>query len=93
MFSYYFNIGLIYFIVGFAVSFIFYFVLKKKVLGRFWGALIIALVGSYLGGALEFFFKDIIDRLSNLYNAVNIFPPIITSFIIIWLYSKLPEQK
>lgn len=93
MFTYYFNIGLIYFLIGFSVALFFYFIFKKEVLGRFWGALIVCLIGSFLGGAIEFFFKDIIDILTNLFNAVNIFPPLITSFILIWLYSKLQEHK
>jgi uncharacterized membrane protein YeaQ/YmgE (transglycosylase-associated protein family) len=92
MFTYYFNIGLIYFLIGFGVALFFYFVLKKEVLGRFWGALLVGLVGSFLGGVIEFFFKGILDTLSNLFNAVNIFPPIITAFVLIWLFSRLSQR-
>lgn len=93
MFSYYFNIALIYTIIGFAVALIFYFLMKKYVLGRFWGALIVALVGSFLGGFFGSVFSGVIHTLANLYNSVNIFPPIITSFIIIWIYSKVSEKR
>lgn len=92
MFSFYFNIGLIYLIVGFAVALVSYFVFKKKVLGKFLGALVVALIGSYLGGVLEFVFKDIIDFLTNLNDSVNIFPPLITSVILMWLYTKVSEK-
>ena len=93
MFNYYFNIGLIYFIVGFTVALFFYFILKKPILGRFWGTLVIALVGSFLGGIIEFFFADLIEKLTNINNSVNIFPPIITSFIIIWCFSLVSKDK
>ena len=92
MFSFYFNIGLIYLIVGFAVALVSYFLFKKKVLGNFLGALIIALIGSYLGGILEFVLKDIIDFLTNLNDSVNIFPPLITSIILMWIYTKVSDK-
>ncbi len=92
MFNYYFNIGIIYFIIGFSVSLLLYFVFKKRVLGRFWGALIVALIGSYLGGLIEYAFFDVIEYLRNINNAVNIFPPLITSIVVVLLYSRLSER-
>ena len=93
MFIYYFNIALIYLVVGFAVALFFYFVLKKSVIGRFWGALIIAIVGSFLGGAVDYFFSDIIGTLSNLAEAVNIFPALLISFLILWLFSQFSRDE
>ncbi len=93
MFNYYFNIGLTYFLIGFAVALFFYFILKKPIFGKFWGTLVIALVGAYLGGIIEHFFSDIIEQLTNLNNSVNIFPPIITAFVIIWLFSLVSDKK
>lgn len=93
MFNYFFNIGLTYFVIGFAVAIFFYFVLKKPIFGKFWGTLIVALVGAFLGGVIEFFFTDIIEKLANLNNSVNIFPPIITSFVLIWLFSTVSDKK
>ena len=93
MFSYYFIIGLIYFVIGFGIALIFYFLMHKPVLGRFWGALIVALVGSFLGGFLGNVFSNLIHTLANLYNSVNIFPPIITAFILIWIFSKVSERR
>jgi len=92
LFSFYFNIGLIYLLVGFAVALISYFAFKKMVLGNFLGALVIALIGSYLGGVLEFVFKDLINFLSNLNNSVNIFPPLFTSIILMWIFTKVSEK-
>lgn len=92
MFSFYFNIGLIYLIVGFAVALVSYFLFKKMVLGKFLGALIVALIGSYLGGVLEFVLNDIIYFLSNLNDSVNIFPPLITSIILMWIFTKVSDK-
>ena len=92
MFSFYFNIGLIYLIVGFAVALVSYFLFKKMVLGKFLGALVVALIGSYLGGVLEFVLKDIIYFLSNLNDSVNVFPPLITSIILMWVFTKVSDK-
>ncbi len=83
---------MIYLLIGFAVALISYFIFKKKVPGKFPGALIIALIGSYLGGVLEFVFKDLIDYLTNLNNSVNIFPPLIGSFILMWIFTKVSDK-
>ncbi len=88
MFSYYFNVALIYFIIGFSVALLFFFGFKKKMHGKFWGALIVACLGAFFGGLADYFFSDIIEMLSNLNGAVNIFPPVITSFIVVWLFAK-----
>jgi len=88
MVSYYFTIGLIYFIIGFGTAIISYFVFKKDVIGHFLGALIVGLIGSFLGGTIEFFFGDIIAYLTNISNSVNIFPPLITSGVLLWIFVK-----
>ena len=89
MFNYYFNIGLIYFLIGFALALYYVFILRKKLLGHFWGALLVSVVGAFLGGIVEYFFADLIAKLSNLMNAVNIFPPIITALLLLWVFSKV----
>ncbi|HUX51568.1 MAG TPA: hypothetical protein VMW73_12270 [Spirochaetia bacterium] len=93
MATYYLNIGLTYIVIGLAVAILFYYAFRKHFLGNFWGALIVALVGSFLGGIIDYFFGDIIKMLANLNNSVNIFPPIITSFIIVWIFSKLSDFR
>ena len=92
MVNYYFNIGLIYFIIGFAVAIISYYIFRKDVIGHFLGALIVGLIGSFLGGALEHLFQDVITMLTNINGAVNIFPPIITSGILIWIFVKASDR-
>jgi uncharacterized membrane protein YeaQ/YmgE (transglycosylase-associated protein family) len=88
MVSYYFSIGLIYFVIGFGMALVTYFLFRKDVIGHFIGALIVGLIGSFLGGALEYFFEDIIKYLTNLNNSVNIFPPLIVSGILMWIFVK-----
>ena len=50
MLFYYFNVGLTYFVIGFATAVFYAFMLRKPLLGKFWGALIVGLIGSFLGG-------------------------------------------
>ena len=88
MFSYYFNIALVYLVIGFGVALFFYFVLRKPVIGKFWGALAIGVVGAFLGGVIDYFFADLIDSLSNVAQAVNVFPAILLSFLILWIFSQ-----
>jgi uncharacterized membrane protein YeaQ/YmgE (transglycosylase-associated protein family) len=93
MVSYYFNIGLIYFIIGFGSAIICYYIFKKDVIGHFIGALIVGLIGSFLGGVIEFYFADIITLLTNLNNSVNIFPPLITAGLLLWIFVKVSERS
>ena len=87
MWFFYFNVGLTYLTIGIAAAVFFYFVLKKPVLGRFWGALIVGLVGSFLGGLIDQLFSRTIQYLSDV-NSVNVFAALATSLLMIWLLSK-----
>jgi uncharacterized membrane protein YeaQ/YmgE (transglycosylase-associated protein family) len=93
MTAYYLTIGLAYLVVGFGVALFFYFVLRKSFLGNFWGALLIGLIGAFAGGLVDFLFSDIIGTLANLNNSVNIFPPVITAFILVWLFSLITDTR
>jgi uncharacterized membrane protein YeaQ/YmgE (transglycosylase-associated protein family) len=92
VFNYYFNIALTYVLIGFAVALVAYFVMGKRVLGRFWGALIVGLVGSFLGGLVDYLFSDIIHTLANLNNSVNVFPPILTALFVVLAFAKASES-
>ena len=92
MLFYYFNVGLTYFTIGFACAMLFTFILKKPLLGRFWGALIVGMIGSFLGGLIDQVFKDIIAYLAD-FNTVNIFAALITSMFMIWVLSKVSSPK
>jgi uncharacterized membrane protein YeaQ/YmgE (transglycosylase-associated protein family) len=86
MFGYYFNIGIIYFLVGLSAAFIYHFILKRRTLGKFWGALIIGILGSFLGAILDYLLHDVIEFFSNISGSINIFPPLIVSFFVLWLF-------
>lgn len=92
MVNYYFNIGLIYFIIGFTVAIFSYFIFRKDVIGHFLGALIVGLIGSFLGGAFEHLFQNVIRILTDINGAVNIFPPLITSGILLWIFVKASDR-
>ena len=92
MFFYYFNVGFTYFTVGFACAVFFAFILKKPLLGRFWGALIVGLIGSFLGGVIDQVFSKVIAFLTD-FNSVNIIAATITSLIMIWFLSKVSSSK
>lgn len=93
MTTFYLTIGLTYLVIGFAMTILFIFILRKPFIGRFWGALIVALVGSFLGGLLHYFFEDIIATLANLNNSVNVFPPLIASYVLVRIYSRISENR
>ena len=63
MWFYYFRVGLTYVTIGVAAAVFFFFVVKKPVLGKLWGALIVGLVGSFLGGLMDQLFSRV-DCLS-----------------------------
>ncbi len=88
MFGYYFNIALIYIVIGFGAALVFTFFDKNRTVGTFSIALVIAVVGSFLGGVIDYFLADVFEKLSNLNDAVNIFPPLFLSFLVLWLFSR-----
>jgi len=59
------------------------------VLGKFWGALIVGLVGSFLGGLVAQLFKGVIKYLAEFNNGtVNVFAAAGISMFMLWLLSK-----
>jgi hypothetical protein len=87
MWFFYFNVGLTYLTIGVASAVFFFFILKKPILGKFWGALVVGLVGSFVGGLLNQLLTGVIKYLSD-FNTVNVFAALGTSLFMIWLLSK-----
>ncbi len=69
--------------IGFISTIFVYFILKKNVLGRFWAAFIMGIIGSVLGG---FLLDDIFRKLTEVYN-INILSSLFLSCLLIWFYS------
>ena len=75
----------LYVVVGFLSAVFVYFILNRKVLGRFWAAIIMGIVGSVLGG---FLLDDVFKKLTDIYN-VNVLAALFLSLVLIWLYSTV----
>ena len=87
---YYVIIGLSYFVIGLAVAIVFFYVLKRPILGGFWGGLAVALVGSFLGGMLDFLVFEI--EFLDLAGIVDVVPPLLTSVALVWLFSRISRR-
>ena len=73
----------LYVLVGFLSAVFVYFILRRRVLGRFWLAFIMGIIGSVLGGVL---LDDIFRKLTDIYN-INVLAALFLSCILILLYS------
>ncbi len=87
MWFFYFNVGLTYVTIGVAAAVFYFFILRKPMLGKFWGALVVGLIGSFVGGLVDQLFQNVIKDLSD-FNSVNVFAALGTSLLMIWLLSK-----
>ncbi len=89
---YYFTVGLTYVVIGLACAIYYVFILRKPVLGRFWGALIVGLVGSFLGGLIDQLFANVIAWLAD-FNSVNVFASLFTALVLITIFSRVSSPK
>jgi|YNPMSStandDraft_1061717.scaffolds.fasta_scaffold53287_2 uncharacterized membrane protein YeaQ/YmgE (transglycosylase-associated protein family) len=72
--------------VGIAAGIYFVKVVKKSVFGHIWGAIVLGIIGSVLGG---FFLDSIIVFLTNNMLTVNFVACLVGAFFLIWLVSKI----
>ncbi len=87
------NIFLTYTTIGMAAALYYHFILRKQLLGKFIGALIVGLVGSFLSFVVNYLFgENIIKFLSN-FNGVNVFLALGTAFFLLWVFSKVSSPK
>lgn len=73
----------LYVVIGFISAIFVYFILKKPVLGKFWAAFILGIIGSVLGG---FLLDDVFRKLTDVYN-INVLSSVFLSCLIILFYS------
>jgi uncharacterized membrane protein YeaQ/YmgE (transglycosylase-associated protein family) len=73
----------LYIVLGFLSTIFIFFILKRSVLGRFWIAFVMGIIGSVLGG---FLLDDVFRKLTSVYN-VNILASVFLSCVLIWFYS------
>ena len=86
------NVALTYVTIGLAAAIFAHFVLRRPVVGGFWAALIVGLVGAALGGLLDQVFANVIERLAS-FNSVNVFAAGFVALLLIWAFGKLSGQK
>ena len=86
----YVDVGLTYITVGLAAAIFCHFVLRRRVLGDFWGALIVGLIGAVLGGMLDQVLVHVIERLAHV-NSVNLFAAGFCAIALIWALSRLND--
>ncbi len=89
MSTYYFTFGLTYILIGFCVAMVFHYGLKKSFVGRLWGGVAVGIAGSFIGGFVGHFFKDIIYMLTHVFGSINIFPPLISAFLVLWVFNRI----
>jgi uncharacterized membrane protein YeaQ/YmgE (transglycosylase-associated protein family) len=88
----YVTVGLSYITVGLACALYFAFVLKKPVLGRLWGAIIVGVIGSFIGGIVDQLFADVLAELSD-FNSVNLIAAFLGSMLLIWILARVSPPK
>ncbi len=89
----YLAIGLSYLAIGTLLALLYVYVFRRRFSGQFWGAALVAIAGAFLGGLVDFLFRDIIERLSAINGVLNIFPPIIAASIVLSIFAALSERK
>jgi uncharacterized membrane protein YeaQ/YmgE (transglycosylase-associated protein family) len=85
--------GLIYIVIGFGLALIFYYVLRKNFIGKVWGAVIVGITGSFIGGFVDVFIEDL-RFLAIMFYSVNIVTPCIAACLFLWIFhliSSAPE--
>lgn len=88
------TVGLTYLTVGLAAAIFCHFVLRRRVPGNFWGALVVGLIGAVLGGMLDQVLAGVIERVVERlahFNSVNLFAAGFCAIALIWTLSRLNE--
>lgn len=86
------NVGLIYIGIGLACALYFAFVLRRNMLGRLPGAIIVGVIGSFLGGIVDQLFAGLIAKLSD-FQSVNLIAAFLGALLLIWTLSKVSSPK
>lgn len=86
----YFDTGLTYITIGLAVAVFSRFIVRWSIIGDFWGALTMGLIGAVFGGLVDQWLGQIIQILSN-FNTVNVFAATCGSLVLVWILSKISD--
>lgn len=83
--------GLIYTTLGVAVALVWVYAFGKEFLGGLWGALIVAVLGSFLGAVVEHLFTDLILLLTDV-GGVNLYPALATAIVVVAVFAAVCEH-
>lgn len=79
--------ALIFSSIGVFVAIFWVYVLRRYFLGGFWGALVVAVIGAFLGAVLEVALADVISTLQDV-GGVNVFPALASAVILTSLFAS-----
>lgn len=86
------NVALTYATVGLGAAVVAHYLLKQQVIGGFWIALVVGLVGAALGGLADQLLADVIERLAN-FNSVNVFAAGGMALLLIWSLARMSSRR
>lgn len=76
----------IYLMITVVLSLVFFYGLKVKVLGNYWALFFVAFIGAVLGGVVYMLGEKFFLSLTDINNFVNIYPPLIASYIAVKIF-------
>jgi membrane protein YqaA with SNARE-associated domain len=89
----YLAVSLSYLVTGFIVAIVFVYIFRRRFMGHFWAAALVAVIGAFIGGVVEYLLADLIRMLSSINGVFNVFPPIIAASVFLTIFAHLSEHK
>lgn len=86
------NVALTYATIGLAAAIVAHYLMKQRVVGGFWIALVVGLIGAVMGGLLDQLLFDVIERLGN-FNSVNVFAAGGMALLLIWALARTSRNR
>ena len=86
------NVALTYATIGLAAAIVAHYLMKQRVVGGFWIALVVGLIGAVMGGLLDQLLFDVIERLAN-FNSVNVFAAGGMAMLLIWALARTSRNR
>ena len=86
------NVALTYATIGLAAAIVAHYLMKQHVVGGFWIALVVGLIGAVMGGLLDQLLFDVIERLAN-FNSVNVFAAGGMAMLLIWALARTSRNR
>ncbi len=88
----YLNVALTYVAVALGCAILMFYAVRRETPGRFWGALVVGLIGAVLGGIADQLLAGVFERLTDV-NTVNLYAAAGASLLCIWLLSIARRRR